>query len=286
MSFKLSCADFTFPLLTHEKVMDVIAILDLDGMDIGLFQDRGHLQPDSEFEDIERNAKDLKRKLNERGLVPSDIFLQTALDFVSSALNHPELSVRDFSRDAFRKTLEYAAISGAKHVTILPGAFFVQESKADSFSRACEELSWRIEKATEYDLILSVEAHLGSVVPTPVDAMKLIESTPGLTLTLDYSHFAYQGIPDSDVEPLLKYASHFHARSAAENKVQTILSECSVDYKRVIHRLLEVGYDGFIGIEYNWTDWEGCNRTDNISETILMRELIKEAEKFFAGENK
>jgi hypothetical protein len=25
--------------------------------------------------------------------------------------------------------------------------------------------------------------------------------TPGLTLTLDYTHFAYQGIPDDEVEP-------------------------------------------------------------------------------------
>jgi hypothetical protein len=29
-----------------------------------------------------------------------------------------------------------------------------------------------------------------------------------------------------------------------------------------------------IALEYVWVDWEGCNRTDNISETILLRERL------------
>jgi hypothetical protein len=43
----------------------------------------------------------------------------------------------------------------------------------------------------------------------------------------------------------------------------------------------EVGYDGYIGIEYVWTpvDPPGSafdqTNTDNIAETILMRDLIR-----------
>ncbi len=35
---------------------------------------------------------------------------------------------------------------------------------------------------------------------------------PGLTLTLDYTHFTRIGLADTEVEPLVQYASHFHAR--------------------------------------------------------------------------
>jgi len=205
-------------------------------------------------------------------------FLQTALDFVSAAINHPDSSVRERSRDLFLKTLEYTSICGGKHMSALPGAFFDEESKEASFNRCCEELVWRTGKAKEYGIVFSVEAHIGSIVPTPSDALRMVKKVPGLTLTLDYSHFAYQGIPDAEVEPLMPHASHFHARSAAQGKVQTVLQESSIDFKRVVHVMKDAGYKGFIGLEYNWTDWEGCNRTDNISETILLRDLIRKAE--------
>ena len=49
-------------------------------------------------------------------------------------------------------------------------------------------------------------------------ALDLVWTTsPGLTLTLDYTHFTRLGLPDADVEPLLKVASHFHVRGAPES---------------------------------------------------------------------
>ena len=42
----------------------------------------------------------------------------------------------------------------------------------------------------------------------------LVQNVPGLTLTLDYTHFTRAGLPDSAIEPLVAHASHFHARGA------------------------------------------------------------------------
>lgn len=277
MELKFACADFTFPLLPHDKVLDLMAILGMDGVDIGLFQDRSHLQPSGEFSDLSSNAEILGRKLRDRGLEPADIFLQTSLDFVSYAPNHPGMARRKVARDLFLKTLEYATICGGKHVTALPGVNFQEEAREDSFKRCCEELEWRYEAAGKYGIIFSVEAHLGSIAPTPADAMKLLQNVKGLTLTLDYTHFAKQGIPDSEVEPLIRHASHFHARGAARGRVQTVLKENTIDYARIVKVMKETYYKGYIGLEYNWTDWEDCNKTDNISETILLRDLISEA---------
>jgi len=274
MELKLACADFAFPLLPHDKVLDLISMLEIEGVDIGLFEDRSHLQPSRVFKNIKKNAKELSNKLKDRGLIPADIFIQTALDFITSASNHPDEKVRKKSRERFLETLEFAAECGSKHVSALPGVNFKEEPKEDSFTRCCDELLWRCNNAKKHGLVFGVEAHLGSIAQTPEETLRLLQNVPGLTLTLDYTHFTKVGIPDAEIEPLIKYASHFHARGAAKNRLQTGLKENIIDYARVIDFMKETNYTGTIGIEYTWNEWEGCNKTDNISETILLRDFI------------
>mgnify|MGYP001159474772 FL=1 len=90
MKPKLACADFTFPLLPHAKALDLIAMLGIKGVDIGLFEDRSHLWPSREFKRLRPAARQLKKKLGDRGLVAADIFLQLGEDFAECALNHPQ----------------------------------------------------------------------------------------------------------------------------------------------------------------------------------------------------
>ena len=107
---RLACADFTFPLLTHEQSLDLVATLGFKGVDIGLFQGRSHLQPASEFATLKRNARRRKRKLDERGLLMADLFLQTSTNFEVSAVNNPRPGVRRKNRDWFLKTLDYLSL--------------------------------------------------------------------------------------------------------------------------------------------------------------------------------
>ncbi|MFZ4616870.1 MAG: sugar phosphate isomerase/epimerase family protein [Rectinemataceae bacterium] len=285
MAFKLACADFTFPLLPHDKVLDLIAMLDFDGVDIGLFEDRSHLWPSRAFANIKKNARELGDKLRSRGLEAADIFLQTALDFTTVAPNHPDLPVRTRAREYFLKTLEFTLECGGKHVSALPGVLFEGESKEASHARCFEELGWRCDEARKAGLVFSVEAHLGSIAPTPAAAMDLVRNTPGLTLTLDYTHFTKLGFTDAEIEVLIPHASHFHARGAAKDRLQTPVKESSIDYARVVSVMKKENYKGYIGIEYTWTEWENCNRTDNVSETILLRDLVSKADHAHKGES-
>ncbi|HVF10207.1 MAG TPA: hypothetical protein VNA16_05360, partial [Abditibacteriaceae bacterium] len=72
MQKKFACADFTFPLLPHDRVLDLIALLDIKGVDIGLFEDRSHLWPSKEFRNIAKSSAQLAKKLDDRGLQPAD----------------------------------------------------------------------------------------------------------------------------------------------------------------------------------------------------------------------
>ena len=58
---KLASADFTFPLLPHDKVLDLIAALEMDGIDIGLFEGRSHLWPSREFKNVAKSARTLRK---------------------------------------------------------------------------------------------------------------------------------------------------------------------------------------------------------------------------------
>jgi len=147
MKHPLATADFTFPLLSHEKVLDLVRLLEFDGVDIGLFEERSHLWPSREFENTEASAAQLKKSLDDRGLSCADVFLQMAPDFVPFAINHPDSGPREKARDWFRHALDYAGGVGSPHITALPGVLFENEAPEDSWGRARDELAWRVEQA-------------------------------------------------------------------------------------------------------------------------------------------
>jgi len=275
MKLKLACADFAFPLLSHEQSLRLIAMLGFEGVDIGLFEDRSHLWPSREFEDVNRSAAALRRITDDLGLRVADVFLQLSPDFHPFAVNHPEPAPRRKARDAFMQTLDYAAGCSCGHVTVLPGIHFEEESPEDSLARAAGEMAWRAEQAQRCGIILGTEAHVGSLAPDPASASELLARTPGLTLTLDYTHFTRAGLLDEMIEPLLDHASHVHVRGARTGRLQTPFKDSTIDYRKIFHRLAKRDYQGWLGIEYVWIDWEHCNECDNLSETILFRDFLR-----------
>jgi len=276
---KLSCADFSFPLLSHDAAVRVISLLGLRGVDIGLFAGRSHLRPEKELNRPEKNGGALRRRLKQDGLVASDIFLQVHDNFADFAVNHPEAKRREFARKQFLKTLEYAAAAGSSHVSILPGVVFSDESRATSLARAAEELAWRVERAALIKLTVGIEPHVGSIVDSPTRAMDLAKLVPGLGFTLDYAHFTRAGIPDAEIEPLCARATHFHARCARKDRLQSSFKDNSIDFARVLKALNRNRFRGWIALEYVWIDWEHCNEVDVISETVLLKRCLTDAAK-------
>ena len=279
MKLKLSCTDFSFPLLDHQRALAVMASLGFRGADIGLFEGHGHLKPSRELTKPTRNGAALKRKLETHGLRAADIFLQIAGDFAEFAVNHPDEKRRHQAREQFLRTLDYANAAGSNHVTLLPGVVFANESRAASVGRAAEELAWRVLRAKEAKLQIAVEPHVGSLIDTPERALDLVKRVPGLGITLDYAHFTRAGISDARIQPLTEYATHLHARAARRGRLQSSLKENTIEFSRVLTALRNHAFTGWIALEYVWIDWEHCNEVDVISETILLRtQLVHAAE--------
>lgn len=272
---KYSCADFTFPLLPHTSALKLIKLLGIDAVDLGIFEDRSHLYPSHIAKDPIGRGKQLAAELHEIGLAPADVFLQTGAEPPVSATNSPDNSVRARNRDMFMKILDFTNTLGCSHLTGLPGVVHKGEPFQNDWQRACEENIWRTERAKAAEIVYAVEAHVGSILPDAQITLQFINDCAGLTLTLDYGHFIYSGQTNESVHPLIPYASHFHARGGSKGRLQTTVKENEIDFGSILSLLNQINYSGSICMEYVYQDWEGCNRTDNVSETILLLDVLK-----------
>ncbi len=272
---KLGCADFTWPLMTHEDVVRHIAALGFDGIDLGLFEGRSHVQPGMVRQDVAKWSGVIGERLATAGLEAADVFFVPSFNLEDLAPNHPDPAQRDGGFEAFCDILEFARRLGAPGMTMNGGILIEGQSTSDSMRLSASELTRRVEAAAEHDIEVRVEASVNSNTPTPEMALELVDAVPGLKLTIDYCHFVYQDIPESDVHPLLEHAAHFQCRGAAPGRMQVNFQENTIDYRGVLERLMALGYDAYFSIEYVWIDVWDCNRTENTMETIQFRDFVK-----------
>lgn len=273
---RLACADDTFRLLEHDRIIEIIRLLGIEGVDVCLMEKRSSLRIEDVRADVAGSAQRIDEQVRGRGLEVADVFVIPWTDFRTLAPNHPDEAEREASAALFTDMLDFAARLRSPGMTILPGIDWEHETPEDSLARAAVELGRRVEAARARGVRLSVEPHLGSIAPTPARALALLERVPGLELTLDYSHFVYQGIAESEIEALAPFARHCHVRGARQGRMQAPLRESKIDFERMVDVLEAADYDGFVGLEYVWLDWEHCNECDNLSETILLRDRLRE----------
>lgn len=272
---RLACADFSWPGLSHGLVLDIIHELGCEGVLLGLIGDYSPIPVDSVREDAPFWAGRLSERVSAHGLVLADVFPIASLDVTQLAVNHPDEAERERSAVFFRDMLDFTVRTPVDGLTILPGMPFPDEPWDRSFERAASELAWRVEAARSRGLRLSVEPHHGSLVETPETAARLVEAVPGLELTLDYGHFAVQGIPDPDVEPLLEHTRLMHLRPGREGLVQSRLKDSTIDFERMVEQLGALGFDGWLAIELVHDERPGCQDCDVIQEARNLIQLVR-----------
>jgi sugar phosphate isomerase/epimerase len=279
---RFATADYSFPLLSWEKALRLAGALEMEGIDLSLFQGRSQLKPEDVLANPTVTGAKTGAAVKAHGLAVADVFGIPGRDFSELCPNHPDAEVRRASREYFRKLVDFAACCGAAHLTSLPGITFDGEGFDDSFGRCIEEMHWRVEAARRAGLVFAVEAHTGSIIADPKRAERLVRSVAGLTLTLDLGHFIAAGYLQAETNSLIEHTSHVHARCAGPGRLQAPLKANVIDFADLVRRLSARSYCGWYAIEYVWIDWEHCNEVDNVSETILLRGVLEEAERALA----
>jgi len=273
--FRFSCADFTFPVLERSRALKLVKLLGFDHVDLGLFARSSHFSPKDLLESPQSYATQVLRDLDAASVSVSDVFVQIGLEPSECSANDPSQTVRTVNRDVFAHALEFCLALGCRHITGLPGVFHSMESRGRDIELAMEEAARRVAECESAGVRYSIEPHTGSICANVESTLAFLRAVDGLTLTLDYGHFVYAGETSDNVHPLLSSASHIHVRGGAAGKLQTPVADNAIDFIGMLDRLREIGYGGFLALEYVWIDWNGCNRTDNVSETILLRRALE-----------
>jgi sugar phosphate isomerase/epimerase len=270
---RLSVADITFPLLELDDFARLARLLGFDAVDVFAIPEQSQLKPADVVADMAGAARRVREAVD--GLTVSDFFVHPGGGFHAElSLNTPDAARRAEARDWFLRMLAFANAIGARGVTVMPGPHWPTETRQSSLSRAADELAWRVEQAHAAGLELSTEPHTQSVIDAPELALELVERAPGLALTVDYSHFVHDGYDDDAIEPLLAHARHLHARPARRGRLQESLKHNTIDFARIVERLLELGFSGYVCCENIWFAPLGCDDVDNLSETILLRDRL------------
>ncbi len=272
----ISCADYAFPLLPRERRFALLRLLGFDYVDLGLFERSDGLRPGQLLAEPRKFSRQLKRDIVHAGLRASDVFLQTGLTPMDATDNDPSLIVRSQNRKAFVLALELCAELECKHLTGLPGMFHKRVSEKDSFALAVEEIGWRQRMASSSGICYAIKPRVDSICSSLDHTRALLDAISGLTLTLDYGHFVFQKISSSQVHTLLPHASHVHLRGCAPQRLQAPVNESEIDFSSIVKRLYKNRYRGFLAITYLRDTWKQCDHTDNVSETILLRNQLIE----------
>jgi sugar phosphate isomerase/epimerase len=271
---KFSCADYSFPLLSRMQVLRLLKLLEFESADLGLFERNPRFLPSDLMASPDSFTRAALEDVNSQELQIADVFLQIGLEPADSSANDPNPKVRARSREVFSRAISFCRTIGCTHMTGLPGVHHGDAER--DFVLAAEEATWRLQQCRQSGVVYSIEPHIGSICAETASVRRLLAAVPDLTLTLDYGHFICQGEDSAVVHTLLPHATHVHARSAARGQLQTNLPENTIDFEGMISGLAASRYHGYIALEYVWIDWQGCNRSDNLSETILLREQLRD----------
>lgn len=274
---KFSCADYTFPVLQRSAALRLIKLLGVNYVDIGLFARSDHFSPAELQASPKQYTAQIKDELNAAELLVSDVFLQIGVSPPESAANDPSANVREANREALTCALEFCVALGCDHLTGLPGVFHAEASRERDWELATAEAARRVRECAAAGVHYAIEPHVDSTCLDVASARAFLDAATGLTLALDYGHFIAAGESSETVHHLLPFASHIHVRGGADGRLQTSVDENAIDFPGMLAGLHGLGYKGFLALEYVWVDWKGCNRVDNVSETLLLRRALEAA---------
>lgn len=274
-TIRLSCRDDTFASLSLSVACRAISDLGFDGVDISVSDRYQQIDASSVLDHPLEEGANVSSQVREAGLEVADVFIVTGFGPNTIGVNHEDPDLRSASRAQFEGYLRFASALGSPGISLLPGS-----ADQGPYEIAVQELRWRQVQAADAGLRLSIEPYQTSVVKSPDEVLGLIDDVPGLRLTVDHSHFVAAGYADEEADLLLPHAGHVQARQARSGLIQTSLDKGEIDFGRIVSRLREQDYGGWIGTEYLWAPWIN-EEIDTLGQTrtlgLHIRSLLNDS---------
>ena len=148
-----------------------------------------------------------------------------------------------------------------------------------AFDTSVEEYKWMVDVAQQNKLLLNFEPCIMSIAVEPAKAEKLVQAVPGLGYTLDYAHQVQIGLTNAQIEPMHKYARHFHAKQSAQGEFEAKpdSDKGAIDFERLLRTLKADNYDGVVTIEFVSAPDVIEAGWDMQAETAKMKKVVEDA---------
>ena len=192
----------------------------------------------------------------------------------------------------FRQVAKFCSLAEIPTVFVIPGMVNPGQSRRDALAESAKALCELQKIAADAGVILTFEPHVHSFTESPGIVLELLERAPGVKLTLDYAHFVCMGWRQDEIDPLAAHAAHVHLRQARPGALQTKSGEVAIgqndgspglkqggegviNMEAQFGTLRDVGYTGFLSLEFVHMDYMAILYDDVLTETISMRDRFR-----------
>ncbi|WP_337175198.1 sugar phosphate isomerase/epimerase [Paludisphaera sp.] len=219
----VACSTLCFANEPLEAALRHIAELEFDKVELAIVEEGQHLRPSEVGEDPEAAYLRLRRG---PALIPSALHL----DFGPVDWADPVQKKRFDNHCRLAKALSVAVIT----MTAAPAG--------TPLEREIARLTALSSTAMREGLVLAILTQREAVTCDPATALKLCQEVPGLSLTLDPSH--YVGFKDSEVDHLFPYVQNVHLRDTGKgpDEFQVRIGQGRIEYARIVNLLNRGGY--------------------------------------------
>lgn len=251
-----------------------MSLLGFRGIDVGAFAGWAHFEPRDLAQNPQTMAEQILRAVQPYEMKLTDLIVTFGSGLIDHCVNFPDRAVRDKNLETFKQLTTFCKLAGIPGISLCPGAIHSSIGQAASLELAITELARLAQAGHDAGLRVSFEPHVESIAESPQNALLIVQQAPNLTLTLDYSHFIYQGYSDSEIDELIPFTGHFHVRQAKAGSLQCRTCEGTIDFDQILSKLRAIDYAGWVAFEYVWEEWMNNDRVDVLSETLVLRRQL------------
>jgi sugar phosphate isomerase/epimerase len=226
----VACSTLCFGKYSLEDALRIIGDLRFSKVDLAIHEEGHHLKPSQVAADVQHTAQMLKT------ICPLGL-----------AAYHVRIRAADHSD----QLLQLRAVCRLARLTAVPVICVPAPPAAEDPVRAGQQLAELVKVANAEGVILTIETHMGTQAETPEGAIALCQQTPGLSLTLDPSHFLVGAARGQSFDAVLPYVNHVRLRDtgAGPHEFQVRVGQGQVDYGRIINLLERQHYDRTLTVD-------------------------------------
>ncbi len=260
--FDISLAAWSLHRMFYAKQVDQLGMVDLCAeLGIGGFEMVNTFFPSPQYAYL----KQLRQRADERG-----VRLLLIMCDGEGSMAGPERDKRLLAARNHHKWVDIAAVLGCHSIRCNTGA---QEGDADALERCAESFAALVEYAGASGVNVLLENHWG-LSSDPAWLMALVERVghPRFGTLPDFGNF-----PDSidRYDAVARMMPRAKAVSAKCYDFDDAGNETKIDYARMMRTVLDAGYDGYVGIEY---EGERMGERDGIVACKALLERFQQGE--------